>query len=123
VRAVAAWAAAVNATGGLNCHPVKYIIEDDGGDPSRNQALTQQLVEQDHVIALVHVDAPLADKERSTISPSEGSRPSGAKQAAPGSTPARSTFPRFPPEISISRAPSARSVTSLSPRVKRRSVR
>jgi branched-chain amino acid transport system substrate-binding protein len=60
VRAVAAWAAAVNATGGLNCHPVKYIIEDDGGDPSRNQALTQQLVEQDHVIALVHVDAPLA---------------------------------------------------------------
>jgi ABC-type branched-subunit amino acid transport system substrate-binding protein len=32
---------------------VKYIVVDDTGDPSRNQALHQQLVEQDHAIAFV----------------------------------------------------------------------
>jgi branched-chain amino acid transport system substrate-binding protein len=51
---------AVNAQGGLNCHPIKYVIADDGGDPSKNQALVAQLVEQDHVIAFVQMDAPLA---------------------------------------------------------------
>jgi branched-chain amino acid transport system substrate-binding protein len=58
--AVAAWVASVNATGGIDCHPLKYIIVDDGGDPARNQALTAQLVEQDHVVAIVHEDAPIA---------------------------------------------------------------
>jgi branched-chain amino acid transport system substrate-binding protein len=60
-RAVAAWAASVNAAGGLDCHPLRYIIADDGGDPAQNQALAQQLVEQDHVIAFVHMDGPLAE--------------------------------------------------------------
>jgi len=60
-RAVAAWVQSINASqGGVSCHPLKYTIADDGGDPSRNQALTQQLVEQDHVIAFVQNDAPLA---------------------------------------------------------------
>jgi branched-chain amino acid transport system substrate-binding protein len=60
-RVVAAWVASVNATGGLDCHPLKYIIADDGGDPSQNQALAQQLVEQNHVIAFVHNDGALAE--------------------------------------------------------------
>jgi branched-chain amino acid transport system substrate-binding protein len=60
VRAVQAWAAYANARGGVNCHPVKYVIYDDGGDPSRNQASAQRLVEQDHAIALVQADAPLS---------------------------------------------------------------
>ena len=59
-RGVAAWAAEQNAKGGLNCHRIRYIILDDGGDPSRNQALTQQLVEQEGAIAIVHSDAPLS---------------------------------------------------------------
>ncbi|HWW55231.1 MAG TPA: ABC transporter substrate-binding protein [Acidimicrobiales bacterium] len=60
-KAVAAWVQYVNATqGGVACHPLKYIIADDGGDPSRNQALTEQLVQQDHVLAFVQNDAPLA---------------------------------------------------------------
>jgi branched-chain amino acid transport system substrate-binding protein len=59
-QAVQAWVAMINARGGLACHRVKYIVVDDGGDPARNQSLTQQLVEQDHVIAFVHSDAPLA---------------------------------------------------------------
>jgi branched-chain amino acid transport system substrate-binding protein len=60
-RVVAAWVASVNAAGGLYCHPLKYVIADDGGDPSQNQALAQQLVEQDHVIAFVHNDGALAE--------------------------------------------------------------
>ena len=58
--AVKAWAASVNAKGGINCHPVRYIPLDDGGDPSRNQSLTQQLVEREGAIALVFNAAPLA---------------------------------------------------------------
>jgi branched-chain amino acid transport system substrate-binding protein len=59
-QAVQAWVASVNAGGGLNCHKVSYTVADDGGDPARNQSLTQRLVEQDGVIAFVHNDAPIA---------------------------------------------------------------
>ncbi|HVW35568.1 MAG TPA: ABC transporter substrate-binding protein, partial [Acidimicrobiia bacterium] len=58
-RTVQTWTAAVNAAGGLHCHPVRYLIEDDGGDPSRHQALVHKLVEADHVLAFVFMDAPL----------------------------------------------------------------
>jgi branched-chain amino acid transport system substrate-binding protein len=59
-QTVSAWAAYVNSLGGLRCHPLKYITADDGGDPSRNSSLTQQLVQQDGVVAFVYNDAPLA---------------------------------------------------------------
>lgn len=59
-QAVQAWVASVNARGGLNCHKVSYTVADDGGDPARNQSLTQRLVEQDGVIAFVHNNAPIA---------------------------------------------------------------
>jgi branched-chain amino acid transport system substrate-binding protein len=48
--------------GGLRCHPIKFITADDGGDPSRNEAATQQLVEQNHVVAFVYNDGPLASE-------------------------------------------------------------
>jgi branched-chain amino acid transport system substrate-binding protein len=57
---VSAWAAYVNSLGGLRCHPIKFIKADDGAEPSRNAALTEQLVEQDHVVAFVFNNAPLA---------------------------------------------------------------
>jgi branched-chain amino acid transport system substrate-binding protein len=57
--AVRAWVAYVNANGGLYCHPLKYFIGDDGGDPSRNESLVQQFVEQDHVVAFVQNDAAI----------------------------------------------------------------
>jgi branched-chain amino acid transport system substrate-binding protein len=60
VKSVQAWAAATNAKGGLNCHPVKLVVYDAGGDPSRNQALTQRAVEQDKVIAFVYNGAALS---------------------------------------------------------------
>jgi ABC-type branched-subunit amino acid transport system substrate-binding protein len=59
-KAVQAWVAAVNAAGGVKCHPVKYVIADDGGDPNRHQSLVQQLVERDKVVAFVYNAAPLS---------------------------------------------------------------
>jgi ABC-type branched-subunit amino acid transport system substrate-binding protein len=50
----------INSQGGPDCHPVKYIVADDGGDPSRHQALVQKLVEQDHVVAFVEMNSALA---------------------------------------------------------------
>jgi branched-chain amino acid transport system substrate-binding protein len=58
-NAIRAWVTAINAKGGVACHPVKYIVADDGSDPSRNQAQVQQMVEQNHVVAIVYYDAPL----------------------------------------------------------------
>ena len=58
--AVQAWAAALNAGGGLKCHPVKYIIGDDGGDPARHRSLVRQIVEDDHAIAFVGMNAVVA---------------------------------------------------------------
>jgi branched-chain amino acid transport system substrate-binding protein len=49
----------------LNCHPIKYIVEDDGGDPSRHQAQVQQLVEQQHVLAFVYMNASVGDSSQS----------------------------------------------------------
>src|SRR5205814_697743 len=47
-----AWAADINARGGLNGHPVRLIMGDDGADPVRSQALVRRMVEQDHVLAI-----------------------------------------------------------------------
>jgi branched-chain amino acid transport system substrate-binding protein len=60
VKSVQAWVQSVNAKGGIQCHPVKYIVADDGGDPAKNQTATHNLVERDNVVAMVNADAPLA---------------------------------------------------------------
>jgi branched-chain amino acid transport system substrate-binding protein len=59
-KAVQAWVAAINARGGLHCHPVKYLIADDGADPNRHQSLIQQMVERDKVHAFLYNAAPLS---------------------------------------------------------------
>lgn len=52
--AVRAWAASVNARGGIAGRPVRVIFGgDDGGDPGRAQAIVRRLVEEEKVIALV----------------------------------------------------------------------
>jgi branched-chain amino acid transport system substrate-binding protein len=48
-----AWEAHTNATGGINGHPVKVIIEDDAGNPTKAAQLVKKLVEEDKVQALV----------------------------------------------------------------------
>jgi len=52
-----AWVAQVNAAGGINCHPVNYLIEDDQANPAQNLSLVKQMVEQQHVVAFVAMDA------------------------------------------------------------------
>jgi branched-chain amino acid transport system substrate-binding protein len=47
-----AWAASVNAAGGINGHPVKIITKDDAGDPAKGIAAAKELV-QEHVQAIV----------------------------------------------------------------------
>lgn len=48
-----AWAKAVNASGGLDGHPVKMVTLDDADSPSTGLADAKELVEQDHVVAIV----------------------------------------------------------------------
>jgi ABC-type branched-subunit amino acid transport system substrate-binding protein len=60
VKAVQAWAAGRNTTGGIDCHPVRYVVGDDGGDPARHLALVKQLVEKEHVIGFVFMNAVLS---------------------------------------------------------------
>jgi branched-chain amino acid transport system substrate-binding protein len=48
-----AWATWTNANGGINGHPVKLIAMDTGFNPSTALSEVKQLVEQDHIIALV----------------------------------------------------------------------
>ncbi|HEX9547109.1 MAG TPA: ABC transporter substrate-binding protein, partial [Acidimicrobiales bacterium] len=49
-----AWIRMVNDQGGLNGHRVNpLIVADEGGDSARNRQLAQQLIEQNHVLALV----------------------------------------------------------------------
>jgi branched-chain amino acid transport system substrate-binding protein len=59
-KAVQGWTSARNATGGFLCHPIKYVIADDGADPNRHQSLIQQLVERDKVVAFLYNGAPLS---------------------------------------------------------------
>jgi branched-chain amino acid transport system substrate-binding protein len=50
---IRAWQDYTNATGGINGHPVKVITQDDQGNPALAAQLVKQLVEQDHIQALV----------------------------------------------------------------------
>ncbi|MDQ1695409.1 MAG: branched-chain amino acid transport system substrate-binding protein [Frankiaceae bacterium] len=57
-KALQVWAAYVNDHGGVNGHPVKVYVVDDGMDPQRYQAAVKDLVENKHVIAFVDNFAP-----------------------------------------------------------------
>ena len=47
----------VNASGGIKGHQVKLIVEDDQGDATTSQADIRQLVQVDHVLAIVSPEA------------------------------------------------------------------
>src|SRR5258705_68015 len=59
-KGVQVWVQDINRRGGVNGHQVRHVIADDGGDPSRHQALVKQLVEERGVIAFVGQNAPLS---------------------------------------------------------------
>jgi len=48
-----AWAAQLNADGGINGHPVKIIVKDDAGDPAKGLQAAKELVEGEGVVAIV----------------------------------------------------------------------
>lgn len=50
---VSAWAKWENAHGGINGHQIHLINMDDKSDPATSTAAVQQMVSQDHVIAIV----------------------------------------------------------------------
>jgi branched-chain amino acid transport system substrate-binding protein len=50
-EALQVWAASTNAAGGLNGHPVKVIIGNDGGDPSTALTIAKRMVTQDKILA------------------------------------------------------------------------
>jgi branched-chain amino acid transport system substrate-binding protein len=52
-KAVEAWADAVNAAGGLKGHKVKLFVDDDGGNTETGIQDVRELVQQDHVVAIV----------------------------------------------------------------------
>ncbi|MGH3521127.1 MAG: ABC transporter substrate-binding protein [Haloechinothrix sp.] len=52
-RAVQAWAATINAKGGINGHPVKVIVMDDGADAGKSRSQVQELVESRKAVAIV----------------------------------------------------------------------
>ncbi|MGQ0845750.1 MAG: ABC transporter substrate-binding protein [Sporichthyaceae bacterium] len=54
ITGIRAWGQAVNASGGVNGHPVQILVGDDGGDPARFNSILQQFVEKEGVIALLY---------------------------------------------------------------------
>ncbi len=66
-----AWAASVNARGGLDGHPVKLIVEDDANNPTTALADAKQLVNVDHVVAIVG-DFSNSDLTWGTVAQSAG---------------------------------------------------
>lgn len=52
-----AWVDSVNASGGIKGRQLKLIVEDDQGDATTSQADVRQLVQVDHVLAIVSPEA------------------------------------------------------------------
>jgi branched-chain amino acid transport system substrate-binding protein len=52
-EAMTAWEKWTNAHGGINGHPVKVILKDDGLDAATTAKAAKELVKQDHVMAIV----------------------------------------------------------------------
>jgi branched-chain amino acid transport system substrate-binding protein len=59
-KVITAWVKSVNSSGGINGHPVKLTVLDDGENPATSLQDAKELVEQDHVMAIVS-DASLVD--------------------------------------------------------------
>jgi ABC-type branched-subunit amino acid transport system substrate-binding protein len=53
IFAVSVWAKWINGKGGVNGHPIRHIVADDGGDPARYNASVRQLVEEQGVVAFI----------------------------------------------------------------------
>lgn len=61
VHALQAWVDLTNSKGGLNGHPVKLVSHDDQGDPAKSLQYVKQMVEKDHIVAIIGQEAPGTD--------------------------------------------------------------
>jgi len=52
-KTMQAWADSVNASGGINGHKIDLIVKDDGNNPTTSTTMVHELIDQDHVIAIV----------------------------------------------------------------------
>lgn len=53
VSGLQAWVSYTNAHGGINGHPVQLIVKDDTGVPEKSLAAAKDLIQNQHVIAIV----------------------------------------------------------------------
>lgn len=80
---LAVWVQAVNAAGGVQCHPIKVFAVDDGSDPGRAAANWNDLVKNKGAIAILGTSEPLtaaayrssAERDRIPIIGGDGSAP------------------------------------------------
>lgn len=56
---LAVWAQAVNARGGVQCHPVQVIAVDDQNDPQKAAAAAEDLIVNKKAVAIVGANVPL----------------------------------------------------------------
>jgi branched-chain amino acid transport system substrate-binding protein len=56
VDVATAWQDWINASGGINGHPVKVYVQDTKGDPSTMLSAIATLVQTDHVVAMLLSD-------------------------------------------------------------------
>ena len=54
IYSVGVWVKWKNAHGGVNGHPVRHLVTDDGGDPARYNAAVRQMTEEQGAIAFLH---------------------------------------------------------------------
>ena len=54
IFSIGVWVKWKNAHGGVNGHPVRHLIADDGGDPARYNAAVRQMTEEQGAIAFLH---------------------------------------------------------------------
>jgi branched-chain amino acid transport system substrate-binding protein len=55
-QALQAWASYTNAHGGINNHPIQVIVKDDAGVPANSLAAAKDLIQNQHVVAIVGQD-------------------------------------------------------------------
>ncbi len=56
------WVAAMNARGGIACHPIRLVQADDASDPSKSNAAVRDLVQNKGAVALVGSSVPISIK-------------------------------------------------------------
>lgn len=54
IFSVGVWVKYKNSHGGVNGHPIRHLIADDGGDPARYNAAVRQMTEEQGAIAFIH---------------------------------------------------------------------